>query len=122
MRLSILLVSLIACLPLSAQAKRLALHVTEANVFNDAQTDTRGVDVQIDKKSQMLMAGFTDKLVGKTVYIRVNNILLFSPTVRGPISGAGLRLSTADDFDGKSPEEIAKIILDRKTITIDDEG
>lgn len=75
----------------------------------DDQVEQDLVNVTLTPEGQRSLAAFTQDRVGRTIHLRVDGLLLTSPTVMSPIDGDKLQLSPgATGFGGVSAQEIAK--------------
>ena len=122
MRIAVTLAGLVLMVCAAAQAETVAVPVKQAVVEHDDMLAQERVNVALTPEGQRRLAEFTRDRVGRTIHLRVDGVLLTSPTLRSPIEGDALQLSPGLTGFGKlSAQEIARRLNVGGVIDISDD-
>lgn len=106
----------------AAHAETARLQVARAVVEKGYQANEDAVNVTLTPDGRRTLARFTTSRVGRTIHLRVDGVLLTSPTLRSPLVGGELQLTPGlSGFGGLSAQEIAGKLASGRTLEMSDD-
>lgn len=105
-----------------ARAETVALQVESAIAEQDPHTKQEVVNVQLTPEGRHGLAEFTRDRVGRTIHLRVDGVLLVSPTLASPLDGGALQLSSGQTgFVDTTAQDIARRLNGGSPLELSDE-